>query len=150
MKVNLDNIKKIREQTGVGVMDAKRALTESAGDPKKALAWLTKHAVVKAANKADRYTGDGAIFSYVHQTGRVAAMVKLGCETDFVAKTSDFQTLGKEIAMQIASMNPANVDELLNQDWIRDPQKTVKQLVQSNIAKTGENIKVVEFGRMIL
>ncbi len=148
MKINLDNIKKIRAETGVGVMDARRALAESGGDIKKAKNWLSKHAVLKAAKKADRQTSQGAIFSYVHQTGRVAAMVKLGCETDFVAKTSDFQTLGKEIAMQIASMNPANVDELLSQEWIRDSQKTIRQLVEENIARMGENIRVLEFGRM--
>jgi elongation factor Ts len=148
MKVNLDNIKRIREQTGVGVMDARRALAESGGDMKKAKLWLSDHAVQKAAKKAQRQTSQGAIFGYVHQTGKVAAMVKLGCETDFVAKTDDFKTLGKEIVMQIASMNPANVDVLVNQEWIRDPQKTIKQLIEANIAKMGENIKVLEIGRM--
>ena len=148
MEIKLQDIKKLRSETGVGVMDARRALEESGGDIKKAKNWLSGHAVLKAAKKADRQTSQGAIFCYVHQTGRVAAMVKLGCETDFVAKTSDFQSLGKEIAMQIASMNPANVDELLNQKWIRDSQNTVKQLVQANIAKMGENIRVMEFGRM--
>lgn len=148
MKVILDNIKHLRSQTGVGVMDARKALEESGGDIRKARDWLSQHAVVKAAKKADRATGDGAIFSYVHQTGKVAAMVKLGCETDFVARTDDFKTLGKEISMQIASMNPQNVDELLSQEWIRDPQKTIKQLIEENIAKMGENIKILEIGRM--
>lgn len=148
MSIKLTDIKKLRAETGVGVMDARRALAESAGNIKKARQWLSQHAVLKAAKKAGRRTSQGAIFSYVHQTGRVAAMVKLGCETDFVAKTSDFQTLGKEIAMQIASMNPQNIDELINQEWIRDPQKTIKQLIEANIAKMGENIKILEFDRM--
>lgn len=148
MSIKLTDIKKLRAETGVGVMDARRALAESAGNIKKARQWLSQHAVLKAAKKAGRRTSQGAIFSYVHQTGRVAAMIKLGCETDFVAKTSDFQTLGKEIAMQIASMNPQNIDELINQEWIRDPQKTIKQLIEANIAKMGENIKILEFDRM--
>lgn len=148
MKVTLENIKRIREETGVGVMDARRALTESGGDIKKAKDWLAQHAVVKAASKADRATGDGAVFSYVHQTGKVASLVKLGCETDFVARTNDFKTLGKEISMQVASMNPQNVDELLSQEWIRDPKKTIKQLIEENIAKMGENIKILEIGRI--
>lgn len=148
MSTTIDNIRRFRSETGVGVMDARKALEQSGGDIKKAREWLSQHAVVKAASKADRATGDGAIFSYVHQTGKVAAMVKLGCETDFVAKTDDFKSLGKEISMQIASMNPQDVDELLNQTWIRNPQKTIKQLLEENIAKMGENIKILEFGRM--
>lgn len=148
--MNLKQLKSLREETGVGVMDARKALAESGGDIKKARDWLTQHAVVKAAKKADRVTADGAIFSYIHQTGKVASMIKLGCETDFVAKTDDFKSLGKEIAMQIASMNPQDIDELLSQEWIRDSQKTIKQLIEENIAKMGENIKILEFGRMTL
>ncbi|MDZ7586695.1 MAG: elongation factor Ts, partial [Patescibacteria group bacterium] len=102
--MTIDDIRKLREETGVGVMDARKALEESKGDIKKAGEWLKKNAVAKALKKADRTTGDGAIFSYIHQTGKVAAMVKLGCETDFVARTDDFQRLGKELAMQVASM----------------------------------------------
>lgn len=146
--MTIQDIKQLRSETGVGVMDARRALKESGGDIKKARGWLSGHAVVKAAKKADRTTGEGAIFSYVHQTGKVAAMVKIGCETDFVAKTDDFTSLGKEISMQIASMNPKDTEELLAQEWIRDPQKTIRQLIEENIAKMGENIKILEFGRM--
>lgn len=148
MKVNLEDIKKIREETGIGMMDVRRALESSSGDISKTREWLKQHAVLKAAKKADRQTSQGAIFSYIHQTGKVAAMVKLGCETDFVAKTDDFKSVGKEISMQIASMNPQNIDELLSQEWIRDPKKTIKQLIEENIAKMGENIKVLEFERM--
>lgn len=129
-------------------MDARRALEESHGDIKKAGEWLKKNAVAKALKKSERVTGDGAIFSYVHQTGKVAAMVKLGCETDFVARTDDFQKLGKELAMQVASMSPKDVDELYGQDWIRDNKRNIKQLVDEVIAKVGENVKVVEFIRM--
>ena len=146
--MTIDDIRKLREETGVGVMDARKALEESKGDIKKAGVWLKKNAVAKALKKADRTTGDGAIFSYVHQTGKVSAMVKLGCETDFVARTDDFQKLGKELAMQVASMNPKDVEGLYGQDWIRDNKKNIKQLIDEVIAKVGENVKVVEFTRM--
>lgn len=146
--VLLTDIKKLRQETGVGVMDARKALGESHGDIKKAGEWLKKNAEARALKKSERATGDGAIFSYVHQTGKVAAMVKLGCETDFVARTDDFQKLGKELAMQIASMNPKDVDSLYSQDWIRDNKKNIKQLIDEIIAKVGENVKVLEFGRM--
>lgn len=142
------NIKKLREETGAGIMDARKALEESEGDLHKARVWLSHQAVTKALKKADRTMGDGAVFSYVHQTRRVAAMVKLGCETDFVARTEDFQKLGKEIAMQVASINPSNVNELLGQSWIRDQQKTIGQLLKEHVAKFGENIQVLEFVRM--
>lgn len=145
-----DDIKKLREETGVGIMDAKRALGEAKGNLKKAREWLSEHAVMKAEKKADRATTDGAIFSYIHQTGKVAALIKLGCETDFVARTEDFQGLGKELAMQIASMDPKDIDALLSQEWIRDSKKTMKQLVHELIAKVGENVKIVEFVRMSL
>src|SRR3989339_235673 len=144
--MTIDDIRKLREETGVGVMDARKALEESKGDIKKAGVWLKKNAVAKALKKADRTTGDGAIFSYVHQTGKVSAMVKLGCETDFVARTDDFQKLGKELAMQVASMSPKDAVELASQAWIRDPKKSIKQLLDEQIAKVGENIKVLEIG----
>lgn len=147
---SLDLIKKLREDTGVGVMDARKALEESGGNLKKAREWLSAHAVAKAAKKADRLTGEGFIASYIHQTGKIGVLVKLGCETDFVARTPDFQQLGKEIAMQVASMNPKNVDELLAQEWIRDPKKTIKNLVEEHIAKVGENMRVLEFVRLSL
>lgn len=146
----LNKIKQLREETGVGIMDARKALTETGGDLKKAKAWLNQNAVMKAAKKADRVTEDGSIFAYVHQTGKVAVLVKLACETDFVARTDDFRSLGKEIAMQVASMDPTNVKELLDQPWIRDGSKIVDQLIKEHIAKLGENIQILEFARMIL
>lgn len=146
--MNIKQVKTLREKTGVGVMDARKALEESRGDIKKAGEWLKKNAEARALKKSERVTGDGAIFSYVHQTGKVAAMVKLGCETDFVARTDDFEKLGKELAMQVASMSPKDVDELYGQDWIRDNKRNIKQLVSEVIAKVGENVKVVEFIRM--
>lgn len=146
--IPLDHIKQLREETGVGVMDARRALEQSHGDMKKARAWLSTHAIAKAAKKADRSTEEGIVASYVHQTGKIGVLVKLGCETDFVARTPDFQQLGKDIAMQVASMNPNDTDELLLQEWIRDPKKTIKNLIEEQVAKVGENIKILEFRRI--
>lgn len=146
----LNKIKQLREATGVGVMDARKALTESGGNLKKAKNWLNKNAVIKAAKKTDRATEDGFIFAYVHQTGKVASLIKLGCETDFVARTDNFRALGKEVAMQIASMDPKDIKELLNQPWIRDGGKTIDQLIKEHIAKLGENILILEFVRMKL
>lgn len=149
-RISIKDIQRIREETGVGVMDARKALEESKGNLLKAKEWLSKHAVAKAAKKSDRETPDGLIFSYVHQTGKVASLVKLGCETDFVARTEDFQWLGKEIAMQVASMDPKNPEELLSQEWIRDPKKKIKQLIEEHVAKLGENIRILDIARMDL
>ncbi|MBI2309367.1 translation elongation factor Ts [Candidatus Collierbacteria bacterium] len=146
--MNIKQIKTLREQTGVGVMDARKALEESHGDIKRAGEWLKKNAVAKALKKADRVTGDGAIFSYIHQTGKIASLIKLACETDFVAKTDDFQKLGKELAMQVASMNPKDIAGLYCQDWIRDNKKNIKQLIDEVITRLGENIKILEIARM--
>lgn len=146
----LESIKRLRDETGVGIMDARRALEESDNDIDRAREWLNQHALVKAAKKADRHTADGALFSYIHQTGKLAALVKLGCETDFVARTEGFQQLGKEIAMQVASMGPEDVETLLGQAWIRDSKKTIKQLIDEQVSKVGENIKVLEIVRMVI
>ena len=142
MTITVDQIKKLREETGAGIMDVRKALTESDGDTKKAKAWLTKKGLKRAAEKAERSTEAGYVFSYVHFNGKVGSLVKLVCETDFVAKTEDFQKLGKEIAMQVASMKPKNVEELLKQDYLRDSSQTVEGMIKALSGKTGENIKV--------
>lgn len=147
-KVSMDQIKKLRHQTQAGVMEAKRALEESQGDMKKAKEWLKKRGLDKAAKKADRETGEGVIETYIHTNSRVGAMVKLTCETDFVARTKEFKALAKELAMQVASMNPKDVDELLAQDYIRDSSKKIADLVKEAVAKLGENIKVDDFCQM--
>jgi elongation factor Ts len=139
----MDQIKQLREETGAGIMDVRKALTESNGDTKAAMEWLEKKGMKRAAEKADRVTEAGYVFSYVHFNGKVGSLVKLACETDFVAKTEDFQNLGKEIAMQVASMKPENVDELLKQDYLRDSSKTIEAMIKALSGKTGENIKVV-------
>jgi elongation factor Ts len=143
MTITVDQIKTLREETGAGIMDVRKALTESDGDTKKAKAWLEKKGMKRAAEKSDRSTEAGYVFSYVHFNGKVGSLVKLACETDFVAKTEDFQNLGKEIAMQVASMKPENVEELLKQDFLKDTSKTIEALIKLISGKTGENIKIV-------
>lgn len=146
----LDKIKQLREKTGAGVMDAKKALEEARGDLAKAEELIAQRGLTKAANKADREVKSGRVYAYIHTTGRVGALVEVACETDFVANTEDFTVLCKEIAMQVASMDPADVEVLLAQDYIRDGGKKIEDLVKALIAKTGENIKVIRFVRFAL
>ena len=148
MTITVDQIKKLRDETGLGIMDVRKALTESGGDTKKAKAWLEKKGLKRAAEKAERDTSAGYVFSYVHFNGKVGSLIKIACETDFVAKTEDFQNLGKEIAMQVASMKPESVEELLTQDYLRDPSKTIEGMIKNLSGKTGENIKIVAIAFM--
>ena len=147
MEIDIGDIKRLREETAASITDCKRALEESSGDYKKALLWLRKHGIEKAGKKADRKTSQGLINCYIHQNDRIGAMVEILCETDFVARTSEFKSLAHEIAMQIASMNPKDVDSLLKQEYIRDASKTIGSLIKETIAKLGENIAVKEFRR---
>jgi len=148
MKIDMNQLKSLREETGAGVMDVRRALEASEGDLAKAREWLRENALKTADKKADRQTKEGAIGSYVHTTGKVGAMVVLTCETDFVARTEDFKNLGREIAMQVASMNPESVEELLQQPYIRDPKQTVQDMVKQVAGKVGENVVVREYARV--
>jgi len=148
MKITLDQIKALREETGAGIMDVRKALIESEGDTKAAKVWIEKKGLKRAAEKEDRTTEAGYVFSYVHFNGKVGSLVKLACETDFVAKTDDFQNLGREIAMQVASMKPENIEELLKQDYLRDSSKTIEQIVKLVSGKTGENVKIVAISSM--
>ncbi|OGY18241.1 MAG: translation elongation factor Ts [Candidatus Chisholmbacteria bacterium RIFCSPHIGHO2_12_FULL_49_9] len=146
-KITIEQIKKLREKTGVGVMEAKKALEEGGGDEKKAIAWIQKHGLMKAAAKAKRKAGEGLIASYIHHGGKVAALVEFACETDFVARTEEFGRLARELAMQVASMDPKDVAELLKQEYIREVGKTVEQLIAEVVGKTGEKIEVKRFVR---
>lgn len=147
MKISVDQIKKLRAETGAGVIDVKRALEEANGDDDKAKKALQSLGFAKAAKKAQREIKAGRVFTYVHHSGTVGSMVALGCETDFVARTDEFQTLGREIAMQVASMKPENLKELLAQDYIREPGKTIETLIKEVVAKTGENCQILDFKR---
>lgn len=145
--ISIDQIKKLREETGAPVAEIKKALEEAFGDEKKAKEILKKAGFARAAKKAEREIRAGWIFSYIHHSGQVGAIVDLGCETDFVARTDEFQSLGKELVMQVASMNPKDVKDLLSQSYIRQPDKTIEDLIKETIAKTEENIEVENFER---
>jgi elongation factor Ts len=106
--MNVEDIKKLREETGAGMMKAKEALEKNGGDMAKAAAWLREKGEAQAAKKADRETGAGLIDAYVHG-GRIGALVEVNCETDFVARTEDFKAFARDIAMHVAATNPAYV-----------------------------------------
>jgi elongation factor Ts len=145
-----DDVKRLREETGAGVMDCKRALEEAKGDFEKAKALIKERGLAKAKSKSDREAREGVVEAYVHAGGRIGAMVELSSETDFVARNEDFRGLAKEIAMQVAAMAPKNVDELLEQAYIRDASKTIGELVTSIASTTGENVRVKRFERFEL
>lgn len=149
-KIDLTLLKKLREETGISIADCRRALEETGNDYAGALERLRKHGIEKAEKKAERETMQGLVYSYVHQTGKVGAMVELLCETDFVARTDEFKKLANEIAMQVAAMNPKDVDELLKQEYIREPSKTIGDLIKESIAKLGENTVLKRFVRIEL
>jgi len=165
LQVSTDAIKQLRETTRAGVIDCKNALIESNGDIEKACAILTKRGIAIAQKKADRTAEQGLIESYVHLGGKVGTMVEVNCETDFVAKTDEFKELAHNLALQIAAMAPQYIspDEispeseedpqtacLLLQPFIKDPDKTIQELVTETIAKVGENIKIRRFTRFEL
>ena len=185
-------VKELRERTGAGMMDCKKALTETDGDIDKAIDFLREKGLAAAAKKAGRVAAEGLVYSYIHGGGRIGVLVEVNCETDFVAKTEQFQTLVKDVAMHIAAANPSYLtrDEaptteldhekevlseqarnegkpekiiekmvagriekyykevcLLDQPFVKDPDKTISQLVTESIAKIGENISVRRFAR---
>lgn len=158
-------VKELRDATGAGIMEAKRALEEAGGDMKRAADILRERGLAAAAKRAGRETRQGVIEAYIHAGGRIGVLVELNCETDFVANTPEFRQLAKDIAMQIAAMNPLVVsaeertpemegpDEevvLLKQPFIRDSSKTIEELVREVIARTGENVRVSRFVRFEL
>jgi elongation factor Ts len=196
MEVTATLIKDLRERTGAGMADCKKALTEVSGDMDKAIDYLRAKGLAKAAKKAGREATEGSVVSYIHAGGRIGVLVEINCETDFVARNDDFQSFTRDVAMQIAAMNPqfvrkdevpagvvehetgvliakakedpknANKPEqvlakitegqvakwlkeicLLDQPFVKDPDKTIEQLQQELIAKIGENIKVRRFVR---
>lgn len=155
--ISVQAVKELREKTGAGVMECKRALQDAGGNMEKATEVLREKGLTKHAKLAGREVRQGLIESYIHTGGRIGALVEVNCETDFVARTEEFRTLAREIAMQVASMNPTTVgtiesteggDEvLLNQEYIRDARKTIRDLIKETIGKVGENIQVSRFQR---
>ena len=192
MEVTASLVKELREKTGAGMMDCKKALAETEGDVQKAVDYLRQKGLAAAAKKADRVATDGAIGAYVHAGGKLGVLVEINCETDFVARTTEFQSLLKDIAMQVAATNPrclrreeVSADDferekviyrqqalesgkpekivdmivqgkmekfysevcLLEQSFVKDPDKKVIDVVNDAIARLGENIQVRRFAR---
>ena len=188
-------VKQLRDQTGAGMMDCKKALQETGGDLEKAVDWLRQKGISKAAKKAGRAATEGMVWSYIHAGGKIGVLLEVNCETDFAAKNEQFKTLVKDIAMHIAATNPLVVRQeeldpaildkereiyraqaleegkpekvvdkivegriqkfmkeqcLLDQPFVKDPDKTVGELIQEAIATIGENIQVRRFTRYVL
>jgi len=191
--VNANIVKELREKTGAGVMDCKKALGEANGDLEKAVVWLREKGIAQAAKRAGRVASEGSIGAYIHAGGKLGVLVEVNCESDFVAKTPEFQALVKELAMQIAAANPrcvareelsADIIEqerqiyasqsagkpepvinkivegklekfyreacLLEQGYVRDPARTVSELLGEYVAKLGEKIEIRRFVRFQL
>ena len=185
-------VKELREATGSGIMDCKKVLAEAEGDMEKAIELLRKKGLAKAAKRAGRSTSEGIIYSYIHTGAKLGVLVEINCESDFVAKTEDFATFAKDIAMHIAAANPAglapeDVDQsviekereiyraqmleegkpenivdkivdgkiekfykevcLMSQAYVKDPQKTIEDVLKETIGKIGENIQIKRFAR---
>ncbi len=147
--MSLDAIQKLREETGAGVMDAKKALDEAGGDAAKAMEILRAKGVEKAAKRADREAGAGFVYGYVHNE-RIGVLVDLRAETDFVVRSEPFRELAKELGLQIAAIGGETVEEVLAQPYVKDPSRTMQDLVQDVIRRVGENVKLNAFSRLEL
>lgn len=146
-KVDFKKLKVLREETGVSFSLCKKALEKTNNDMNAAKKKLLEWGAGKSKEKEGRSTSEGAIFSYVHHNKKVASLIELLCETDFVSANDEFQKLGQEISMQVASTNPKTVADLLLQEYNRDPSKRIKDLLDELVLKIGENIKIGRFTR---
>ena len=145
--LDYNKLKQLRTETGVSFSLCKKALEETGNDTAAAKKKLNEWGIKKATEKSKRETGDGAIFAYVHHNKRVASLLELKSETDFVSGNEEFQKLGQELAMQVASITSKTVEELMDQEYIRDPGKKINELIKEAILKFGENIKIARFVR---
>lgn len=144
---DIKKLKQLREETEISFSLCKKALEESKNNIEAAKKLLNKWGIAKAKDKSIRSTQTGIIFSYVHHNKKIASLIQLACETDFVSGNKDFQSLGQELAMQVASIRAETNEEFLDQEYIRDPSKKISDLIKEAILKFGENIKVVKFIR---
>jgi len=147
--IDLKDVKRLRELTGVGITDANAALVETNGDFDKALAAMRKKGLTKADKRSEREARAGLIGSYVHD-GRIGVLVEVNCETEFVAKTDEFKELVKDLCLHIAASEPENVKILLGQPFVKNPEITVGEYIKEHVAKLGENIIIRRFSRMAL
>jgi len=145
--MDIKKLKTLREQTGVSLALCKKALEESEQDLEKAKKLLQQWGAEILAQKVKNITQEGALFSYVHHNKKIASLVEIVCQTDFVAKNEEFQKLGQEIAMQVASIHAKTIEELLNQEYIRNPSKKISDLLNEAVLKFGEKIKINRFIR---
>ncbi len=143
--ISTDQIKQLRERTGVSVSECKKALEQSAGDMDAALKILQERASASVGKKADRTLAAGTIAAYVHGNKQVGAMVSLACETDFVSKNEEFIALAYDIAMHVSAMRPASKEELLAQPFIKDGEKTIADLISGATQKFGERTDIADF-----
>ena len=165
MKISTEAIKEVRNRTSIGVLECKDALLEAGGNVERAIEILRDHGLTVAEKKTNRITKEGTIEAYIHHNRRIGALVELNCETDFVANTSEFRELARNLAMQIAATSPqfitaeempekAKLDPkevcLLLQPFIKEPERAVQEIITEVIAKVGENIKVRRFARFEL
>lgn len=159
MTIKAAQVKELREKTGAGIMDCKKALTETGGDMEKAIEYLRKKGIASAVKKADRIAAEGVVSSYIHAGGRIGVLVEVNCETDFVARTEDFQNFVKDIAMQIAAMDPKYVrredvpqevvekeKQILRQQALQEgkPEKIVDKIVEGRLGKYFERVCLLE------
>ncbi|HUV56132.1 MAG TPA: elongation factor Ts [Dehalococcoidales bacterium] len=165
MKIPTSKIKQVRDLSGAGIMECRNALIEAEGDEDKALDIIKERCIFWVQKKTERSTTQGVIEAYVHTGGRIGALVEVNCETDFVARTDEFKELAHHLAMQVAAMSPQFVAEeeipqdadverqtacLVLQPDIRDPDRTIQDIINETIARVGENIKVSRFVRFEL
>jgi elongation factor Ts len=165
LKIPTHKVKELREQSGTGIMDCRNALLEAEGDIEKALQILKERSLFQAQKKAKRPVTQGVIEAYIHTGGGIGAMVEVNCETDFVARTDEFKELAHHLAMQVTAICPQFISReeipegadiepetacLLLQPYIKDPDKTVQDIINETIVKVGENIKVSKFARFEL
>lgn len=143
----IELVKKIRVETGLGIMEIKAALEEAKGDEKKAKEILKEQGFAKAEKRAEKETHQGIVATYTHSTGKIGVMVELLCETDFVAKNEEFVAVAKDFCLQIAAMAPKDNKELLAQEFVKDSSLKMKDLVVALNSKFGENIKLGRFER---
>jgi len=147
MEISASQVKELREKTGAGMLDCKKALSETSGDFEKAIEYLRKKGIANAAKKAGRATKDGSVSAYISADGKVGAMVEINCETDFVARTEQFRAYAKDVGEQILKSKPADLNALMNQPSAKDASKTVDAALKEMIATLGENMGINRFVR---
>ena len=145
--ITANQVKELREKTGAGMMDCKKVLTETNGDEEKAIELLRERGIAKAAKKADRIASEGLVAAYVTADKKIGAVIEVNAETDFVAKNEEFKNFVADVVKQVAEKNPANVEELLAQKSMSEPDKTVQEVLTNKIATIGENMSIRRFER---